>query len=58
LIEEEGERKEEGVEEGKVAGEAKGVVALDHAEKIGYSGEGKVGGVCEWGEQEGRGRSG
>ena len=58
LIEEEGEGKEEGVEEGEVAGEAKGVTALDHAEKIGYSGEGNVGGVCEWGEQEGEGGQG
>lgn len=47
LIEEEGEGKEKGVEKGEVAGEAKGVVALDHAEKIGYSSEGEVGGVCE-----------
>ena len=58
LIEEEGEGKEEGVEEGKVAGEAEGVVALDHAEKIGYSSEGEVGGVCEWGEQEDEGGQG
>ena len=31
---------------------------MDHAEKIGYSGESEVGGVCEWGEQEGEGGQG
>ena len=58
MIEEQGEGKEEGVEEGKVAGEAESVTALDHAEKVGYSSEGKVGGVCEWGEQEDEGGQG